>query len=101
MSRRQITAEAQRQYCHSLSPAAHTTSHLKNESQAFQVWWCTPVIPSIQEAEASEFSASLVYISEFQDSQGCTEKPVLKKKEREREGERGREKSMIDEPGEE
>lgn len=73
MSRRQITAEAQRQYCHSLSPAAHTTSHLKNESQAFQVWWCTPVIPSIQEAEASEFSASLVYISEFQDSQGYVE----------------------------
>lgn len=62
-----MTAEAQRQHCHLLSPAAHTTSHLKNESQAFQVWWCTPVIPSIQEAEAeaSEFSASLVYISEF------------------------------------
>lgn len=29
--------------------------------------------PSIQEAEASEFSASLVYISEFQDSQGYVE----------------------------
>jgi hypothetical protein len=38
--------------------------------------------PSTQEAEAgviSEFKPSLIYKSEFQDSQGYTEKPCLKK----------------------
>jgi hypothetical protein len=39
----------------------------------------------------SEFEASLVYKSEFQDSQSYTEKPRLKKPKKEKERERERE----------
>ena len=35
--------------------------------------------PSTREEEAGGFEASLIYKNEFQDSQGYTEKPCLKK----------------------
>jgi hypothetical protein len=49
---------------------------IENVSRA---WWHTPLIPALgmQRRRISEFEANLV-CSEFQDSQGYTEKPCLK-----------------------
>jgi hypothetical protein len=41
-------------------------------------WWCTPLITALGR-QISEFEASLVLQSEFQDSQGYIEKPCLEK----------------------
>jgi hypothetical protein len=43
--------------------------------------WHSPLIPALRRQRQAnlEFEASLVYRVEFQDSQGYTEKPCLKK----------------------
>jgi hypothetical protein len=45
-------------------------------------WWRTPLIPALREAQAGGFLSSRPawLQSEFQDSQGYTEKPCLEKK---------------------
>jgi hypothetical protein len=46
-----------------------------------QAWWCTPLIPALGRQRQADFGVrgqpSLQ--SEFQDSQGYTDKPCLKK----------------------
>ena len=61
-------------------PGLHITqwNHVLKIKCARQ-WWRTPLIPALGGGRGrwiSEFKASLVY-SEFQDSQGYTEKPCL------------------------
>ena len=45
----------------------------------------------IRGRQISEFEARLVYSSEFQDSQGYTEKPCLEKKKKKRKGKKKKE----------
>jgi hypothetical protein len=49
-------------------------------------WWCTPLIPALGRQRQVDFlvrgQPSLQ--SEFQDSQGCTEKPCLEKPKKEK-----------------
>jgi hypothetical protein len=54
----------------------HTAKHILRITTVARRW-CTPLIPTLRR-QISEFEASLVYKSEFQDSQGYTEKPCLK-----------------------
>jgi hypothetical protein len=53
---------------------------LFNSSRCDEVWWCTPLIPAIWRQRQANFwvrgQPSLE--SEFQDSQGYTDKPCLK-----------------------
>jgi hypothetical protein len=50
----------------------------KNRSQ---MWWCTPLIPALGRQRQADFlvRGQPGLQSEFQDSQGYTEKPCLKK----------------------
>ena len=59
-----------------------TLDELSSERQSCLAWWCTPLIPAFgrQRQEDFWFRGQPGLQSEFQDSQGCTEKPCLKKK---------------------
>jgi hypothetical protein len=48
------------------------------------VWWCTPLIPALGRQRQTDFwvQGQPGLQSEFQDSQGYTEKPCLKKKKK-------------------
>jgi hypothetical protein len=55
-----------------------------------QVVWCTPLIPALtrqRQVDTCEFKARSGLQNKFQDSQGCTEKPCLRKKKKEKTGE--------------
>ena len=56
------------------------TAHLKKQSY-HQVWWRTPLIPALGRQRQGDFWVwgQPGLQSEFQDSQGYTEKPCLRK----------------------
>ena len=60
---------------------------LKNAQAAGQ-WWCTPLIPALGRQRQADFwvRGQPGLQSEFQDSQGYTEKSCLKKKKERKEG---------------
>ena len=65
--------------------SACVNSAIKNISAAGR-WWCTPLIPALGSQRQADFwvRGQPGLQSEFQDSQGYTEKPCLKKKEKKR-----------------
>ena len=54
---------------------------VKWKIQTRWAWWCTPLIPALGRQRQADFwvQGQPVLQSEFQDSQGYTEKPCLKK----------------------
>ena len=58
----------------------YNLSYLK--SWASLVWWCTPLIPALGRQKQAGVWGQPGLQSEFQDSQGYTEKPCLKKPKR-------------------
>jgi hypothetical protein len=65
----------------SISEALGSNSYLKKQKNAGQ-WWRTPLIPALGRQRQVDFivQGQPGLQSEFQDSQGYTEKPCLKKK---------------------
>jgi hypothetical protein len=50
-------------------------------------WWCTPLIQALErqwQVDLCEGKASLVYMRDFQVSQGYSEKPFLRKNKKQK-----------------
>jgi hypothetical protein len=71
-------------FSRNINPTSYNNEQSVKICPLSQAWWCTPLIPALGRQRQVDFwvQGQPGQQSEFQDSQGYTEKPCLKKKKK-------------------